>query len=57
MTALRVVSNNLCVDALCPSQEFFSHVMTISYLPGFNQYLEANKVSCSRTLHSDSCES
>ena len=57
MTAMRVVSNNICLDALCPSQEFFSHVTTISCLPGFNQYLEANKVPCSKTLHSDSCES
>ena len=25
-------------DALCPSQQFFSHVRTNSYLPGLNQY-------------------
>ena len=28
----------VCVDALHPSQQFFSHVGTISYLPGLNQY-------------------
>ena len=27
-----------CVDALHPSQSFFSHVGTISCLPGLNQY-------------------
>ena len=28
----------VCVDALCPSQQFFSHFGTISRLPGLNQY-------------------
>ena len=28
----------VCVDALCPSQQFFSHVSMISCLPGLNQY-------------------
>ena len=28
----------VCVDALHPSQQFFSHVRTISCLPGLNQY-------------------
>ena len=40
--------------ALCPSQQFFTHVRTISCLPGLNQYLAGDKVSCSRTQHSDS---
>ena len=34
----------VCFDALHPRKQFFSHVKTISYLPGLNQYLEANKV-------------
>ena len=28
----------VCFDALQPSQQFFSHVGTINYLPGLNQY-------------------
>ena len=28
---------NVCFDALRPSQQFFSHVRTISCLPGLNQ--------------------
>ena len=28
----------VCVDALCPSQQFFSHVGMNSCLPGLNQY-------------------
>ena len=31
-------------DALRPSQQFFSHVGTISCLSGFNQYLAADKM-------------
>ena len=38
-------------DSLCPSQNNFSHVGM--GLPGLNQYLGVDKVSCSRT-HSDS---
>ena len=37
--------------SLGPSQQFFSHVRTD--LPELNQYLAADKVSCSRTQHSD----
>ena len=36
---------NVCCDFLHPSQQFFSHVMTV--LPGLNQYKAADKVSCS----------
>ena len=43
--------------ALCLDQQFFSHVWTIACLPGLNQYQAADKVSCSRTQHSDSGES
>ena len=39
-------------DSLCPSLQFFSHVGM--GLPGLNQYKAADKVSCSRTQHSDS---
>ena len=28
----------VCVDSLCTSQQFFSHVGMISNLPGLNQY-------------------
>ena len=28
----------LCIEAECPSQQFFSHVRTEPTLPGFNQY-------------------
>ena len=28
----------VCVEALSPSQQFFSHVGTEPTLPGFNQY-------------------
>ena len=35
-----------------PGQQFFSHVGT--GLSGLNQYLATDKVSCSRTHHSDS---
>ena len=40
----------LCIDALHPSQQFFSHVR----IPGFKQYmyLVKDKVSCSRKQHS-----
>ena len=40
------------VCSLRPNQQFFSHVGM--GLPGLNQYKEADKVSCSRTQHSDS---
>ena len=36
-----------------PSEQFFSHVGTIFSLPGLNPCLAANKVTCSRTQHSD----
>ena len=39
-------------DSLRSGQQLFSHVGT--GLPEFNQYLTADKVSCSRTEHSDS---
>ena len=32
-----------CLDVLCPSQQFFSHVWAISYLPGLNKYYAENK--------------
>ena len=35
--------------ALCPSQQFSSHVGTVSYLPGLNQYNADVKVPCSMT--------
>ena len=41
----------VCVDALHPSQQLFSHVGMISCLPGLNQYQAEDKVSCSRTQH------
>ena len=28
----------VCVDAICLSQQFFSHVGLFSFLPGLNQY-------------------
>ena len=43
----------VCFDALHPSQQTFSHVRTISCLPGLNQYWVVDKVSCSRTQHGD----
>ena len=39
-------SSFLCFDALHHSQQFFSHAKTISCLPGLNQYLVVDKVSC-----------
>ena len=45
------------VDALCTTQQFFSLVRTFSCLFGLNQYQAEDKVSCSRTQHSDSGES
>ena len=27
-----------CFESLCPSQQFFSHVATVSFLPGLNHY-------------------
>ena len=41
----------VCVDVLSPSQQFISHVGTISYLPGLNKYLASDKV-CVRVLDS-----
>ena len=41
-------------DALHPSQQYFSHVVSISCLPGLNQYLAADKVIKSRTQHINS---
>ena len=40
----------VCSDSLHPSQQFFTYVET--GLPGLNQYLAEDKVSCSRTQHS-----
>ena len=42
---------HVCVDPLCPSQQFFSYVRTISCIPGLNQYLAEDKVPCSRAKH------
>ena len=42
----------VCFDSLHPSQQFFIHVRTS--LPVMNQYRAADKVSCSKTQHSDS---
>ena len=40
----------VCIDALKPSQQYFSHVWTIAFLPGFNQdYKAEDKESCSQT--------
>ena len=39
----------VCVDALRHSQQCFSHVRAISFLPKLNQYLAADKVSYSKT--------
>ena len=47
----------VCVDAFCPCKQFFCHVGMFSYHPWLNQYLVEDKVSCSRTQHSDSVES
>ena len=47
----------VCVDALHPSQQFFSHDGMFSCLSGLNHYLAEDKVSSSRTQHSDSSES
>ena len=41
----------VCVDALHPSQKYFSHVETISSLPGLNQYSAEDKVHCSWAQH------
>ena len=41
-------------NAVCPSQQFSSHVSMITCLPGLNHYKVADKVSCSRTQNSDS---
>ena len=47
----------VCVDSLRSSQKFYSHARAFSFLPGLNQYLAENEVSCSRTQHSASSES
>ena len=39
-----VVFFGVCVDALYPSQQFFSHVGIISHLPGLNQYQAEDKM-------------
>ena len=31
-----ILNDFVCVDALSPSQQFFSHAGTISFLPGLN---------------------
>ena len=54
----------VCVDAYCPSQEFFSHIGTVPPLPGYYQYFLGSKSVfaqghntaeemslCSRTQH------
>ena len=44
-----IASGYFCVGvgALCPSQQFFTHVGTHSYLPGLNHYYNAeDKVAC-----------
>ena len=41
----------VCVDSLHLSQQFFSHAGT--GLPGLNQYYAVDKMSRSRTQHSD----
>ena len=35
----------MCFDALFSSQQFFSHVGMISYLPGLNQHYDVDSVS------------
>ena len=52
MKAVKILLTFVPVDALCPSQQFFSHVGTISCLPLLNQYDAVDKVSCSSTQHS-----
>ena len=39
------ISMNVCVDVLCPSQQFFSLVGRFSYLPGLTKYLQKISVS------------
>ena len=51
-------TGNLCLClALSPSQQLFSHVKTISCLPGLNRYKAEDKEACSRTQHCVSKES
>ena len=45
------------VDALHPTQQFFSYVRAMSCVPGLNQNSEEDIVSYSRTQHSASVES
>ena len=47
----------ICFNDLRPSKQFFSHVGSISCLPGLDHYYAADKVSCSRTQHSESTSS
>ena len=42
----------VCIDALHPSQQFFSHFGVISCLPALKQYYAADKVSFSRMQQS-----
>ena len=44
------------VDALRPSQHFFSHVGTEPPLPGYYKYFLEVNVSCSRIQHGDPSE-
>ena len=44
------------VEALRPSQQFFSHVETEPLLPGYYQYFLGGNVSCSRIQHVDLSE-
>ena len=44
----------VCFDTLRSSQQFFSHVWMISDPLVLNQYVAADKVSCSKTQRSDS---
>ena len=48
----KLLMMNVCCDFLHPSQQIFSHIMTV--LPGLDQCKAADKVYCSRTQHSDS---
>ena len=47
----------VCVNALHPSQQFFSHVGMFSCLHGLTSTKQRIKVSCLRTHHSPYCES
>ena len=43
----------VCLNVLFHSQQIFSHDRMISCLPGLIQYSAVDKVSCSRTQHSE----